>query len=409
MNVLLYADEGFELDLRSLVNALNRRTSFVSFGVGTAKYNSGGEAIARPESYDALPQDLLDEAEDSLRTFLFTNTPYGNNYFFQSSGNIVIVSFYGWEYLTRLPLSNGAVYMIVDNLAQTLDSNYRHHPATGCIYDFLADKTGVDISMRLAHMCPDCLSRLSTKKLSEEHQRIFKDIKTLLDDLSQASKWNDDILKILENERSESANVPKKTGYEITPLDFIPESNDEGYIDVSREQIRDLCNYYVDLRQENYEPHEKGELFETFAVAFFGLIKGWIVLEKNANMEDCEIDIIYDITRGPTLLREKLGDNLYVECKNRSKKSDARDISHFAMNLLSRKLKSGIFFSMKGITGYQPENWRNTTAAYKRIIETSRQLDVTILPIVGEDIEYIRNGGNLVEHLMDLVNRFVRI
>ena len=43
MHVLLYADEGFELDMRSLADALNKRTSFVSFGAGTAKYNSGDD------------------------------------------------------------------------------------------------------------------------------------------------------------------------------------------------------------------------------------------------------------------------------------------------------------------------------------------------------------------------------
>ena len=54
-------------------------------------------------------------------------------------------------------------------------------------------------------------------------------------------------------------------------------------------------------------------------------------------------------------------------------------------------------------------NWRKIDAAYKRIIDICRQEKIFVLPMVAQDIEAIKNGGNLVEHLQDILNRFVRV
>ena len=56
-----------------------------------------------------------------------------------------------------------------------------------------------------------------------------------------------------------------------------------------------------------------GKIFEEFSKCFFGLIRGWRVIESNANLKDCEIDIIYDISEGPEMLTRRMGDNIYVE------------------------------------------------------------------------------------------------
>jgi hypothetical protein len=53
--------------------------------------------------------------------------------------------------LTNLSKNNGLLYFIVDYLALILDeTNFRHYELTGCIYDFLANKTGIDDGMRQA-------------------------------------------------------------------------------------------------------------------------------------------------------------------------------------------------------------------------------------------------------------------
>ena len=52
MNILLYADDGFDVDVKRLADALNERTSHLTFRAGNATYRSGGETISRPASYE---------------------------------------------------------------------------------------------------------------------------------------------------------------------------------------------------------------------------------------------------------------------------------------------------------------------------------------------------------------------
>ena len=108
----------------------------------------------------------------------------------------------------------------------------------------------------------------------------------------------------------------------------------------------------------------------------------------------------------------RFGNIIYIECKNRKKSAGVRDISHFAMNMLLRgeDTKVGIFFSNSGISGYNPKKPNERpTDAYERILNIQRQLKRTIIPFVSEDIEFIKNGGNLVTLLRDKVDRFTLI
>ncbi len=407
MKVVLFVDQSIDIDIQLLTITLDQRTKHVCFKAGSSDVGLD-TPITNPESYNTLPRALLEEAEGSLMTFVFTKIPYDNNYFFQTMGNLVIVSLHAWDYLSSLPLVNGVVYFIVELLALAIENCPRHNKVTGCLFDFLYDKTGVDLGMRAAFICPDCLTRLGIQSLSEKDLMLLEDVQILLDDLGLASKWNNNLLKYWQ---SKEETVPNgiAIGESITHLDFLPDDNPENAINTSRESIDSVCRTYLKLRENNKEATEKGSVLEEFATQFFGLIKGWKFLDRDANLGDCEIDLIYDITAGPRVLHQRLGDNLYIECKNRTKKSDTRDISHFALNLMSRKVKSGIFFSMGGITGYQPDKWKSADAAYKKIVDLYRIHDVIVIPLVYEDVELVRNGGNLVMHLENLVNRFIRI
>ena len=105
------------------------------------------------------------------------------------------MSFYAWNYLTDLSISNGILYFIIDYLALDIDrTDFRHYEITGCIYDFLRDKRGIDAGMRQARFCPNCLKRISDSLISENDTRIFNDLQLLMDILSNASRWNTDIL-----------------------------------------------------------------------------------------------------------------------------------------------------------------------------------------------------------------------
>lgn len=50
---------------------------------------------------------------------------------------------------------------------------------TGCIYDFLQNKTGIDDGMRQARICPTCLERISNNLSSPEQINILEDLKIL--------------------------------------------------------------------------------------------------------------------------------------------------------------------------------------------------------------------------------------
>lgn len=405
--IILYEDQTTKLDLDTLVNYLNTVCKCVSFKKGETEVFIEEVPISCPITQKYITKLIEKETKKAYWSILFTEHPYDNNYFWNTADGLSIVTFYGWDYLTKLSRNNGVLYFIAAGLAMDIDNTYRHNETTGCVYDYLWDKTGIDLGMRCAFICSKCLTRISTKDLSSFEIKLFNDVKYLMNTLGCVSKWNNDISDWIRKNNKDSEH---DDGFEtsIHKLDFIPVEN-EGEIDVSRGVVDNICKGYLSLKDENISPNDKGNIFEDFSLNFFRLIKGWKLIDSNPNLGDCEIDLVYDISSGPLILKERLGNHIYIECKNRKKKSDARDISHFILNLISRNLKGGIFFSYNGITGYKPENWRSTDAAYKRIIDACRLQNIFVIPMVAEDIELIRNGGNLVNHLIDRLNRFVRI
>ena len=412
LNVTLFAESNLPIDLQSVVSHLNRLCKHTNFRKGRSEFQPAGPMIVHPGAYKDLDKAIRGETKDDLFALLLTGKPYDNNYFFEDRDNLIIVSFSGWDYLTSLPMNNGLVYFVADILSRKVDTSYyRHRQNTGCIYDFLWDKTGVDLGMRTSAICPKCLTRIGAQKLSQEQLGMFTDVRNVLNDLGSASKWGQDIVAYwLEHQDSSSDEVMLEgTASILRQNDFIPEADEKTYINVTRGHIGQLCERYAALTDADISSDKRGDVFEAFSTSFFGLIKGWRMIDHNARLNDCEIDIIYDITQGPDVLKARMGEHIYVECKNRRGKANVRDVSHFVSNLMSRNLKAGVFFSYNGISGYRPENWRKSNAAYQRIIDVHRQNGMLVIPMVAEDIEVIRNGKNLVDHLVDLLDRFVLV
>jgi hypothetical protein len=85
---------------------------------------------------------------------------------------------------------------MVDSISLDINpTDFRHQEITGCIYDFLADKRGVDDGMRQARFCSNCLQRLSESITSETDLNVFNDLKVLMNLLSESSRWNKDIFE----------------------------------------------------------------------------------------------------------------------------------------------------------------------------------------------------------------------
>lgn len=200
MKILLVQDEGLNIDLEKASNILNsicENTKFENYNI-PINLNSPSSHINLEREINILKQKISNIERDY--TLYLTYRRYSDNYFAHSRENTMIWSFWGWQYYTNLPLENGLFYIIADILALRLDRSFRHDEVTGCIYDFLSDKTGIDIGMKMAHICESCYKRLQDKiKKSTALEGILFALVKILDLLSNASRWNKSIFDVYEN------------------------------------------------------------------------------------------------------------------------------------------------------------------------------------------------------------------
>lgn len=196
MKILLIFESGFDIDKSKLTKFFNKNLEKIKFDIYDEEFDIEDEVIIKPKSFKKIHKNLNDKFKEYSRVFCFTIKNYDDFYFFHEYHDLTIFSFSDWNHLTNLPLSNGVVYFIVDYISLDMDtSGFRHNDITGCIYDFLKEKRGVDDGMRQARICPNCLERISTQILDDEYQKIFDDLITLMNELSSASKWNKDVLE----------------------------------------------------------------------------------------------------------------------------------------------------------------------------------------------------------------------
>jgi len=128
--------------------------------------------------------------------FYCTSRRYENNYFFYSNYAATILSFHGWKHCTNLPLENGLFYFIAVIQASIIGDSFRHDDTTGCIYDFLWDKTAVDIGMKTGQFCKDCLTRVEKiVKESPKLSSILDDVMSILKILSTSSQWGNSVFE----------------------------------------------------------------------------------------------------------------------------------------------------------------------------------------------------------------------
>jgi len=214
MNLLLIFDRDFDINKEVLSNFLKKQ-NFQS--IITTIYQKNIEIkerfITKPSSFNQIKNNI-DNIDNYNKIIVFTNKQYEDNYFFHTEDNIVICSFYGWKYFTNLSKSNGIIYFIIDILALDFDSSFQHQEATGCIYDFLWDKTGIDKGMRHASFCKNCESHLEN---SINEKSLLVELQTLMEKLSIASKNNQDILSINDkNNTSNKKNIFSASDINIT-------------------------------------------------------------------------------------------------------------------------------------------------------------------------------------------------
>lgn len=217
MDIILYIEKDLEVDLETISNNLNKICKKINFQTGKSNFEIKSALVSYSSTYKSLSSTIIKESNKSDHIFLFTNKQYYNNYFFETYENKDIVSFFGWQYLTTLSKNNGVVYFIADLIALKIDNSVRHDDTTGCIYDFGWKKTAIDLGMRNAFICPSCLARITSKKLSTQKSELFVDLRKILDILGKTSKWNQDIVTYWNSlSNSNTAILDKKVKEQLS-------------------------------------------------------------------------------------------------------------------------------------------------------------------------------------------------
>ena len=188
MKILLMQDKDV-LPLKEISNRLNRISKNVTFETSSAKLAQDSSLSIQIREASELEKKIEKNVKQYDLLFLITERRYVDNFFYHKASKTVILSFAGWEFYTNLPIENGVVYFIAQILAKEVDNySFRHLEKTGCLYDFLGNKTDVDLGMREGYICDECLHRLSETKLNEEKQLLLVDVLTILSSLANVSK-----------------------------------------------------------------------------------------------------------------------------------------------------------------------------------------------------------------------------
>lgn len=202
MNIIsIFQEKTVGIDVNGVVNNLNRICKHLELNNAGDYIEFEESYIEHPISHKKIESSISKETDQNTFILILTDKPYDNNYFYEEYNNIQIISFYDWDSYTDLSKENGLVYFVADLLAQEIESDdFSHEEKTGCIYDFLWDKEGIDDGMRQAFMCPDCLKRILKQKLSMGEKMLLDDLQKVMNDLSSASKWNKNILTFWEEQ-----------------------------------------------------------------------------------------------------------------------------------------------------------------------------------------------------------------
>jgi hypothetical protein len=205
MKIFLYSDKTIALNLDIIAANLNRLLPSFHFKVGKSIFTIRDSSIISPKTYSKIDTKIIEESANVDEVLLFTEIPYDNNYFYGSVGNKTIISLFGWDYLTNLSRNNGAVYLICTILIQLFDIGFPHREKnTGCINDFLRDKTGIDICMRCAFMCEKCLKKFNSYS-NRKKSDFIHNIQKVLNDLSGASRSGMDICDFWELKKQDES------------------------------------------------------------------------------------------------------------------------------------------------------------------------------------------------------------
>jgi len=213
--ILLATDGLTNVQVDALAKRLSQVCKHLQFKSHSAPIDLGKGPVSNPSTYARIRSTVVPLHDRHSLILIATELPYDNNYFWDSDNSTVIVSFSGWSSLTNLPKNNGMVGFLDSILAQQLSQTTRHDENTGCVYDFLWDKRGIDARLRSGVMCRECFAAVKERARTQPTERLtsfdctvaegLEDLTAILDEVSQASKREVDVLTRWETK----AGVPQ--------------------------------------------------------------------------------------------------------------------------------------------------------------------------------------------------------
>jgi len=203
IKIQFFEDNTFPFDLDSFCSLLNSICLNIEFIPRHEKFQIKTPVVNCPKTYLALDNVIKEELRNADLNYLLTNVQYDNNYFFEEHNDSIIISFSGWNNYTELPTTNGLAYFIASNLAFDYKIGNEHDENTGCLNDFWRDKTGIDLGMKSAHICSECISKSNLKDIKTK--AIYEDLENLLDIISTYSRRHTDILEHLKKRNQKTS------------------------------------------------------------------------------------------------------------------------------------------------------------------------------------------------------------
>ncbi|MBK7692336.1 MAG: toll/interleukin-1 receptor domain-containing protein [Bacteroidetes bacterium] len=213
MTIYIAQDSTTSLKLSKVVKYLNSKCNYIKFEEIPIIVETNEEYVMFPKTHNKYLKQVKTKRSQNDFLIVLTELQYDNNYFFEGETDLIILSFFGWKYLTSLPIENGLVYFICGMLLDEVIpyDAIDHSERLGCVNDFLFDKTRVDDGMRKGHLCTDCKKYIQKHKLTEFESLLYSDAISLLKNLAISSSNERSILNNNSNATVLNIDTNKKT------------------------------------------------------------------------------------------------------------------------------------------------------------------------------------------------------
>jgi hypothetical protein len=144
------------------------------------------------------------------------------------------------------------------------------------------------------------------------------------------------------------------------------------------------------LVQTSITNKQKKETLEDLIRFMFNSITGLQVRHMNVRTATEEIDIMVS-NESKSMFWSRLGNPIFVECKNWSEKIEAKHLRDFIGKLKAQNVTTGFFISKMGVT-----------KGFEALIRESKQEGVGIITLTGNDLEEIAQGKNPTNKIQEI-------